>query len=347
MSLRVLIVADFDPAGVCLSHRNALRQVHPEVDIRVALHTCYGPMHEGADYKFLSFRGISEKGQGIFEETCSKEKVDELMVFARSADVIQVCPGIGQPWGGKREGPADNMANPPTVWYFERDWKEILKNAPARVAYFHGSVHTWTHLEEYRALYTRLGYILSTSTLDYACEMPAAYLPPYIDAGSYGERAALRHSDDPLVVAHTPTDPSIASTAEFLALAKRLGISVIHREQVPHAQSIEAKRNAHAVFDHLRGSFSVNTLEACALGCAPLVGLKRRYADRLMDEGFDDFPGWVEDLKDLEVKLIRLRDDPEATRDLQHAAYKWVRQNLNASIIGERMFSFYSGQVPA
>jgi hypothetical protein len=222
-------------------------------------------------------------------------------------------------------------------------WGLLDSTRARRVAYFHGSIATWAHREKYAAFYGERGWRLATSTLDYASELPAVYLPPHI---GYLPRARLRSDDEPLIIAHTPTNPSNCHTAEFLGLTQRLRwtkgnrIEVRYVSGAPHADVLTLKGNAHACFDHLRGSFSVNTLEAAAMGLVPLVGVNPAYVRR--DPRLAPRPS-IESLVELRIELDRMVDDAQYTRELQREASAWFERHFSAAAVTKRLVDFYTG----
>ena len=360
MTTRILVIAEFDPCGVCLSHRDAVRawcDAHPghDIDIRVALNVAATPRQRDADWVFLEFQGVAaDTHEFSYGKPCPEEKIESIIDFARKADILQVCPGIGSPWASD-PGSAHAPGMPgdfPKVNYFDRGvWEEIVTQAKVKVAYIHGSRNAWAHRREYAAFYGK-DHRLATSTLDYTFEMSAAYLPPApgveitngVPAIALGSQSELRSDDDPLIVAHTPTDPANCSTEFFMKACRELGINVSYMPGYgDHEECLAVKRGAFAGFDHLRGSFSVNHLENCMLGLASLVGLKPEYALCLAVNGFGVMPSLgVVDQASLYRALKALRDSPSLTREHQNACFTWAWNNYSMARIGERMADFYT-----
>lgn len=378
--LRVLAIAEFDPAGVILGHRDALRRHAPGLDFRVALHSAYTERHAAADWVFEravshNLLGGGARANPSIGHPCANFgpsgcDLSGLVEFARSADVVQFHPGIGQPWADKLEvfGPAARL-DPPWAAYFGLAWDRsglrgdpskryvfpLSTRLPAFVAYFHGSTNAWHHRHAYAKEYGSWSAGLATSTLDYADGLsgalgtrPAIYLPPAIELPLLA--APPRASDDPLIVAHCPTNPGISSTKEFFGLARKLGVVVRYGHQISPQEVMRIKAECNAGFDHLRGSFSVNTLENCALGLAPLCGLKWPYALRLEEEGIAEPPWWgltehnaLLDLDDLEVALARLAADPSLTCSRQFRARGWVGRFFSNEAVAKRLVNFYGG----
>lgn len=302
MTMRVLYAAQFDPAGVMAGHRAALRAAGVEA--------------------FLALN-VDYRSAGV-DRSCP------------APDVLVVCPGIGT--GGVEDAALRASAG---VLTLPAEIEQILSMFPRvpRVAYFHGSVNAWANREAYARRYRERGFTLAASTLDYCTAMDATYLPPAITVE--GPLAPLR--DDlrlPLHVAHTPTNPHLCATKEFIALAIDLGVPVRYVTAVTPGEALNVKRACYATFDHLRGSFSVNSLEATTLGSIPLFGLSRPVRARMVDEGVAPPPVLIETLDDLRDVLLRLRGDVTLTAALQHEAREWAQQFTPAAT-AKRLVAFY------
>jgi hypothetical protein len=341
--VKILALAAFDPASVVLSHRNILRaRGH---DFRLAVVRAYTERQRDADYVLNTLR-CSPFAPGIksYSWEVGTPNLGELREFAQSADVIQLHPGIGM-------GDGDWASNVNLPWRslrYEVDALERAFGLPAFghdrsgtriVHFFHGSNTTQKNLDHY-AQDLQDGIVVgAASTIDYAVDLDAIYLPPHIDVGDL--RAPLRQDDDPLVIAHTPTDRVACSTEAFLEAARNVGAVVRLGEGISHKEALALKAECNAGFDHLRGSFSVNTLENCALGLAPIFRLDDRYRERFDREvptstsllGYGNVA--LSDVLDL------LQSEPEYTRRLQTAARKWYETHFSVAKIADRLLKFY------
>lgn len=345
--MRVFALAEFDPASVVLSHRDALR-LHGGVDLRLAVHAAYTRRQRQADWTRVQFDHYDRKTD---RTEYTEQPLDPAMLdFASEAEVFQIAPGIGQPWASEDQAPRYGTADePPLSPYLGVVWKDCFAAAKTKVAFFHGSRCCWANRPSYANHYRQLGCTLATSTLDYAVELDATWLPPTVPGrwqrgtSSPEDRAPLRGDDDPLVVAHTPTDPSNCGTAEFMRLAASLGIVVQFVTNAPPEDAIAAKTASHAVYDHMRGSFSMNTLEGMALGCVPLVGVTERCWTRMGECGFDPLEPRIADFNGLAAWLRQLRDSPALTRSLQESTWQYAREQFGAKHIAEHLTRFYEG----
>lgn len=343
--MRILIVEEFDPAGVCLGHRDALRaRGH---DCRVALEVAYTDRQLAADWV----------GAVPFQAGIEPMPYDAagLAAFVADADIVQFAPGIAQAEAlADRTAPClldlgreppEPAAGPVHACVNTAVYAQIEKSPRGRrayVAFFHGSVNAWAHRNRYAERYRAAGFKLAASTLDYSTEMGAAYLPPVIDCGAI--RPVLSRAEgDPLVVAHTPTNPANCHTQELVEAARAAGVPVRFGHRVSHGRALWIKQQCNAGFDHLRGSFSVNHLENCASGLASFCGLRPEYRRRLLDADFGDMPGpAIEGPVDLMKALRYYAARPSQTAALQYACRSWVQNNFGLSRIGRVLEDFYA-----
>lgn len=317
--MRILSIAEFDPAYVLQGHRAALRAAG--VDYRLALVDVY--TYQGRPYG----RGVSHDW---LLDACTADDFKDLARFAAEADVIQFNPVIGQPWSHQTTTmqTRDGAALP----YGPIDW--LTFRAP-KISYLHGSRNLAHNAEAYADHWRAEGHTIWASTLDYVHRTGAVYAPPVVDVG---EPPAPLAEAAGLLVVHAPTDPTMCHTEDFRKLCMRLGIPWVLLHNRPHAEVLATKRKANAGFDHLRGSFSINTVENCFLGLVPLVGLKRQYLHLLREEIGD--PGglfMVETLGDLESYMRALDQDLEATRARQERARRWATTCFSKERITEKL----------
>lgn len=342
--MKILAISAFDPASVVLSHRDLMRaQGH---DFRLAVVRAYTERQRQADYVIEQLVYESAAlAPGISTRRARWEKLspnlDDLRAFAESADVIQFHPGIGMgdgDWASRGGYLTINLE------LLQVEAALGLVGVPYRgqiVHFFHGSKATWANKDYYRDcdMVTRA----AASTIDYAHEFDCAYLPPLVDVGDL--HAPLRGDDDPLMIAHTPTDRNACSTEEFLAAARGLGILVRLGEGLTHKQVLTLKAECNAGFDHMRGAFSVNTLENAALGLVPLFAWDEQYLRRAEQEGFEppiQHPR-IHSNSSLASVIGMLDRDPEYTRWCQASARQWWETYFSAEPITRRLVKFYEG----
>jgi hypothetical protein len=310
--MRILYLSDFDPAGVMIAQRDALRIAKPDWEVRVALRKSY------------------------------YHKSDPDTELHGKPNVIVLCPGIGS--GSTSSIGNDEFTFHPEFSPWIGELRKQFKDS-REVFYIHGSKQTQSFLTEYRL--GLKGGIVAASTLDYAVDLDCHWLPPVVDSRGLG-RAELHQAGKPLSIAHSPSDPTVCHTREFLYAAITQGVSVHYISGKPHHIAMSLKRNSPVGFDHLRGTFSVNTIEFAALGMVPLFGLSPDVADRMRLEGLTLPPIrlWYRDvdvsLEDNLQKQIRiLRDTPNLVQAAQGEAFEWYQQNFAPDKVVPRIVNFF------
>ncbi len=319
--LKVLSVCEFDPAGVLGGHRSALRAMG--VDYRLAVMDIY-PTGREMDHDYQATRHDAEVAD-----------------FAEEADIIQFHPGIGQPWSYTTMAP--NYKDGADWFFGSIDWSSPRFQRAKRISYFHGSRNAAKNAALYAKHWRERGHVIWASTIDYVHWMEAVYAPPIVNLTAHHPlRAKLREDDEPLMIAHAPTDPQNCNTPEFIDICQRRGILYDFIFNVQHPEVLRRKVACNAGFDHLRGSFSVNTVENCLMGLVPLVGLKHEYLRTLNEEiGFHRglFP--VETAKELGEYIVNLDEDTQLTRDKQAIAHSWALDYWSAGVLGPKLLAKY------
>ena len=310
--LRVLALAEFDPAGVVLSHRDALRAIGSGVvEIKVALEHAFTPRHRDADW--LGDRGVNG------------DSGEELEALHEWADVVQIHPGISQ-----ASGLSDLEYRHAGVLVGAG-----LANKPV-VRFVHGSKRMWGLLDGCAPTQERY----AASTLDYATRLGCAWLPPWLP-NVFG-RVPLRGAGEDMVIAHCPTDPANCGTEELIAWVRerypRACLNYCHRK--PWQASIETKLVSNALFDHARGSFSVNTLEGCMLGLDTHCVLLQEYAETGRAQGmignpFASSAGMVWAAMDVSLA------NREHSRRRQAGCRIWFEENFGLMNTVGRLERFY------
>ena len=321
--MRVLAVGEFDPAGVMLGHRRALRA--QGIDYRYAVQDVYWHGEgEAADWWLRSPNGCDFAG---------------LRAFADTADIIQFSPAIGQPWSCEATGGVCSN-DTDVVPFGPINWREI-GHAARRVAFFHGSVNAWANADGYVALYRQdRQWPLLTSSVRYAMRMGAKLTPPIVAVS--GPQAALRGDDDPLRIIHASTDSRLNNTDDFIAICRALNVQSTVISGAPHADVLALKRAHHAAYDHLRGVPSVSTIENAALGLACFVGTRPDYAAYLKRALGVTLP-WpvIEHPHELMMLIEAHVGDPEATRALQRACLAWYQADWAPARLADRLITVY------
>lgn len=256
--------------------------------------------------------------------------------FAVAADVVILTPVINQPSSYADPGQWHAYREPDEDCLGDMDFRFLNR---VRVALFHGSRALALHAEQYRDLYLERGWVPAATTLDYATRLGCRYFPAIVEPPE--QHARLREDGEPLRTIHTPTDPAACSTGEFSALATKLGLAkttAIGNGGIPHEECLRIRSGFHAGFDHLRGSFSISSLENAALGLVNLVGLKPACREYLRANGYEP-PDWprIESMGDVHDWLIRLRDSESETRRWQERGRAWFEQHWQPDQIARRV----------
>ena len=325
--MKLLVVGEFDPCGVHLRQRKYLREAG--VDYRLAVHDVYREEGHAAEW-------------WINGRTTGTPDYDSLREFAESADIVVFLPSISQVWSHH-----DTVLRTP-----ERDiyrpfgpieWGK-LEIAGRRVACFHGSLNAAANMEAYAALYRGAGFAIAATTLDYVHGMDACYMPSIVDLLNV-EPAALREDNERLRVVHAPTNRVLCSTSAFLETVNQVGkVIVTVLSDMGHEECLAVKRRGHAGYDHVRGSFSINSLENAALGLVNLVAVKERYRGWLLENYGIALP-WprAETMDDIGEIVRALRDDAEYTRDQQSLARTWYESQWHPRTIADHVLKAYAG----
>lgn len=318
--MKILSIGDFDPCGVAVEHRDALRAI-------------------GFDYRMVvraTHRARANDADWIWRV---KGDPEELLAFAHAADVVQFHPGIGDQWSWRPEGLPLFDADTDT-WLGDDKWPTLRwadHVEGVKVFYFHGSINAWNNLEDYARRYRH--EVVWASTIDYASRLGCPLAPPII--ATPPGTAPLRGDDDPLVVVHTPTAPKICATEGFLTTCRSLGIVSLIGQNLSHEETLQLKLKANVGFDHLRGCFSVNTLENAAVGLVPLVGLNPEWLPALGEMPAPPVEA-IRSLTDLRDVLEFMDDRPDWTAQLQMDAHSWYHLQWHPMAI-LRMRRLYEG----
>jgi hypothetical protein len=188
MTMRVLVLAEADPAGVMCGWREALRAANSGYALTVAVRQAFGPGARRADWVGTDVL-VQTMPNGTRESyLCPRgtedERSAELKRLVALADMVLLCPGIGV-WAEK-EAP---WAMRPAM-----DGAAPVPLGDRPVGYvFHGSRFAWANRESYREVYK--GCVVGATTLDYVLEMGAEYVPPAM-FDVYGVCEERRAADD-------------------------------------------------------------------------------------------------------------------------------------------------------
>lgn len=298
--MRILTIGEFDPAGVHLRHRRWLRKLG--VDYRLAVRDLHRAEAE-SDYRW----GPDRDHGPMYE-------------FMRQADIVQVLPAIGQPWSTTYDnGPRNEFGD---------------IDHPRVVALFHGSAHAQRHCESDAATYRARGWSVAATTLDYVHRLGCEWLPPIVDCDGV---APLRADNEPLMVVHAPTDIRQCQSSDAATVCISAGVRFTRIKDKPHAEVLATKLRHNAGYDHIRGAFSVNSLENARMGLVNLVGVRPEY----VPDGLELPWPVVQTMDDVAYWVARLKDDAATTREFQMAAREWSATVWSPEQIAERLLATY------
>ena len=304
--MKILAVMEFPPASVPATHQKILRSLG--IDYRIATKTAY--MKTEVDW------------------CLDVDYTEGLKEFAAQADIIQFHPSIGQPWSYQDLAPRFEEPEKEPFGPIE-GWPDVPK-----IYYFHGSRNAEANAQAYKDHYGHRGHIWA-STLDYVEWMDAFYAPPTFDYTAL-KAAPLRQDDDELIIVQSPTDPENCHTKEFIETCRYLGVMYRLMHRKPHSLVMDVKAQCNMGFDHMRGAFSVNTLENCALGLVPLVGLtetRTAMLEELTGRASPFYPMTTQ----LEQAISHFIENPKTTRLYQLEARRWAFEVMDPTWWGERM----------
>ena len=319
--MKVLAVGQFDPCGFHLRHRKYLA-AHG-VDLRIAVERVYWEEGHVADYVL---------GRADDEARCAE--------FAREADLLQFSPVIDQEWthrAAKLYTPdtrrTGDIADRP---FGPIDWETVKAK---RVACFHGSDNAHGNAEAYARHYRGKGYAIAATTLDYVHRMEAEYLPAIVDVQWQAERRWKA-----LSMIHCPTNRAACSTQDMIDATNQKGLKV--RVSVvtgkTHAEIIAEKQRHHVGFDHLRGAFSINSLENAALGLIPLAGVKPEYRRYLREQGVSLPWPEIETMDDvIDVLRAMAAEPPRLTAKKQESVRAWFWDEWSPDKVASRVAAAY------
>lgn len=202
--------------------------------------------------------------------------------------------------------------------------------------------------EKYRLLGRRN---LLVSTPDLKRMMPeACWQPNLVHQDEPGLRPRERDWRGPLRLAHSPTRKDLKNTDELLAVvgglrAEGLGLELDLIDNVPHAECLERKGAAHALFDHMQGYYGVSSLEGLSQGLAVIAGL-----DEWNLAHVADFAGvaqsrlpWVlaRDAEDLRFALRGLASDLDRCRRIGEASRRFVEDCWSEAKVAGLLCDFW------
>jgi len=208
--------------------------------------------------------------------------------------------------------------------------------------------------ERFRAKYRALGRRnLLVSTPDLLRLMPEArWQPNLVHEREAAYAPSARVWDGPLLVAHSPTRKDLKNTDDLLAVAAELqregvALRLDLIDDVPHAECLARKREAHVLFDHMQGYYGVSSLEGLSQGLAVIAGLdewNRNHVAEFAGVAVGDLP-WVpaRSRAELAAALRGLAADRDRCRAIGAAARRFMEQSWSEAKVAGRLCDFWDG----
>lgn len=314
--MRVLMLAENDPAGAAGALSRALRR-HHGVEARLCtLQTRYNHGWE----KDLHLPDLDADG------------LDELADLFRSCDILHFHMTVDEdtPFGPFL--PKDYLAG-----------KTI-------VHHHHGHHDFRGHPEKYRKKYAERGRShLLVSTPDLLRLLPNASWQPNLVP--IRDPRFLPMEDKPLEparIVHSPTRKDLKNTQEFLDACdnlKRRGLrfELDLIDNAPNDACLARKRRAHVLFDHMQGYYGVSSLEGLSQGLAVIAGLDDWCRSRIVEfTGTEDLP-WASayDQPGLERILAGFISDPATAAQRGRTSRSFMERYWSDEKVSGALAAFY------
>lgn len=244
--MRIVMIAENDPAGVGSLLRNALHRHTDHVCRLITTQTRYTHGWE----KDLHVPDLDAAGR------------DELAAVLEAADIFHfhMLADEHMPLGAVTAAP-------------------FL--AGKRLVHHHHGHHVFrAHPEIFQEKYRALGRTnLLVSTPDLLRKLPGArWQPNLVPEHLPAYRPAPRRPDGTVRLAHSPTRKDLKNTDDLLAVCRALAgelpqLALELIDDVPHAQCLARKQACDLAFDHMQGYFGMASLEALSQGLPTIAGL--------------------------------------------------------------------------
>ena len=316
--MNILMIAVNDPAGTGIGFCRAVNRLGRHTCRIVTLETRY--THSWA--KDLHVPDLDETGLAELERLL---KTSDVLHFHMTADEhLRLGPFL----------PADFLAG-----------KQIAHHE-------HGHHDFRSAPERFRAKYRALGRKnLLVSTPDLLRLMPEArWQPNLVHQDEPLLRPAKRDWTGPLKVAHSPTRKDLKNTDELIAVVAEaagrglgLGLELDLIDNVPHAECLARKREAHVLFDHMQGYFGVSSLEGLSQGLAVIAGLDEWNLRHVAEFSGTEALPWVlaRGRAELAARLAELAGDLERCRAVGEASRRFMERFWPEAKVAARLCDFW------
>jgi hypothetical protein len=309
--MRIVMIAENDPAGVGSLVRNALHRHTDHVCRLVTTQTRYTHGWEkDLHVPLLDAAGLDELAETL-------ETADVFHFHMLADEHMPLGPFTAAPFlAGK-----------------------------AIVHHHHGHHVFRAHPEIFQKKYRDLGRTnLLVSTPDLLLKLPGARWQPNL----VPEHAPLylpkpRTPDGRVRIGHSPTRKDLKNTDELEAvharLARELPLDLDLIDDVPHVECLARKQACDIVFDHMQGYYGMSSLEALSQATPVIAGLDDWNTANIREFfNVDELP-WVaaRTSAELEDRLRELALSPEARRRIGRASRTfmetvWSEKRLTAAL---------------
>lgn len=309
--MNILVLGEFDPCCVSARWKRFLAS-----DIRVSIAVRRAYWDEG------------RTSADVLAET----DPDPWLVrrLAADADLLVVLPAIG---------PNSQSAGPPRLESLDDLCPGWQAMGVPKLALFHGSRLLSHDPAGWARIYREAGCAIAATTTDYALSMGATYLPSLVDVGS---RQAQLLEDLPPTLCTSTTDEKLSQEQLAIQVFLSCGVRIERIRNRGHSECLDIKARCHGGYDHLRGTFSINSLENMALGLVNVVRLTGEGRRFLLDDMDVRFP--VPELGSMSEAATYVRllaGDARSWSSTQWANRKWFEDNWSlsriAGVLAERL----------
>ena len=235
-----------------------------------------------------TFRCLVEKTGNLYYKPDLTPDSPELHKVIEKTDVFIFCPVIKNAHltnGLINDGLMSNICG--------INWQKITEGKQV-YACLAGSVNLRNNAEEYNRILQTQYQKVFCSTPDLKKLFPFAnYLPNPLDLTlekfkplSLKERKKLMTGK--FKICHFPTNRPIKNTDDYINVCSELskeieGFTWHDISNYTNEEVMELKKRSHLCFDHMQGYYGINSIEAAAIGCIPLVGINAEAREMLKE----------------------------------------------------------------
>lgn len=311
--MRIVMIAENDPAGVGALLRNALHRHTPHTCRLITTQTRYRHAWE----KDLHVPDLDAAGR------------QELEAVLDAADIFHfhMLADEHMPLGHTTAAP-------------------FL--AGKKLVHHHHGHHVFrAEPERFVRKYRELGrQNLLVSTPDLLRKLPGArWQPNLVPEQLPAYRPAPRPADGTVRLAHSPTRKDLKNTDDLLAVCRGLHDALPQFvleliDDVPHSECLARKQACDLAFDHMQGYYGMASLEALSQGLPTIAGLDAWNIATIREYFHCDALPWViaRNRDELAAAIRRLVGDPDERTRLGAASRRfmetvWTEARLVADLV--------------